>query len=90
MVLVVAIIVVVVVRAVLNSSVLLAWQKGQLAVVDFSFGVQLVVPLSVGLGTAYGGPGLIMGAFVAMAPILVAFLFLQRFWLKNITAGSGV
>jgi len=25
-----------------------------------------------------------------MAPILVAFLFLQRFWLKNITAGSGV
>jgi ABC-type glycerol-3-phosphate transport system permease component len=31
-----------------------------------------------------------MGAFVAMAPILVAFLFLQRFWLKNITAGSGV
>ena len=47
-------------------------------------------PLSVGLGTSYGGPGLIMGAFVAMAPILVAFLFLQRFWLKNITAGSGV
>jgi hypothetical protein len=47
MVLVVAIIVVVVVGAVLNSSVLLAWQKGQQAVVDFPFGVQLVVPLSV-------------------------------------------
>lgn len=47
-------------------------------------------PLSVGLGTSYGGPGLVMGAFIAMAPILVAFLFLQRFWLKNLTAGSGV
>ena len=49
MVLVVAIIVVVVVIAVLNSSGLLAWQKGQLAVVDFPFGVQLVVPISAGL-----------------------------------------
>jgi hypothetical protein len=49
MVLVVAIIVVVVVRAVLNSQVLLAWQKGQLVVVEFPFGVQLVVLLSVGL-----------------------------------------
>lgn len=47
-------------------------------------------PLSVGLGTAFGGPGLVMGAFVAMAPILVAFLFLQRYWLKGLNAGSGV
>lgn len=47
-------------------------------------------PLSVGLGTAFGGPGLIMGAFVAMAPILVAFLFLQRYWLKGLNSGSGV
>ena len=45
--LVAAIVVVVVVTAVLDSLVLLVWQKGQLAVVDLPFGVQLVVPLFV-------------------------------------------
>ncbi len=47
-------------------------------------------PLTVGLGTAYGGPGLVAGSVIAMAPMLVAYLYLQRFWVKGLTAGSGV
>jgi multiple sugar transport system permease protein len=47
-------------------------------------------PLTVGLGTAYGGPGLVTGSVIAMVPMLVAYLYLQRFWVKGLTAGSGV
>jgi multiple sugar transport system permease protein len=47
-------------------------------------------PLTVGLGTSYGGPGLVTGSVIAMAPMLVAYIFLQRFWVKGLTAGSGV
>jgi ABC-type glycerol-3-phosphate transport system permease component len=35
-------------------------------------------PLTVGLGTSYGGPTLVIGAFVAMLPVLIVFLFMQR------------
>jgi len=35
-------------------------------------------PLTVGLGTSYGGPALVIGAFVAMLPVLVVFLSMQR------------
>lgn len=35
-------------------------------------------PLTVGLGTSYGGPALVIGAFVAMLPVLIVFLSMQR------------
>lgn len=35
-------------------------------------------PLTVGLGTSYGGPALVIGAFVAMLPVLFVFLSMQR------------
>ena len=35
-------------------------------------------PLTVGLGTSYGGPGLVIGAFVATLPVLIVFLSMQR------------
>lgn len=35
-------------------------------------------PITVGLGTSYGGPALVIGAFVAMLPVLIVFLSMQR------------
>ena len=35
-------------------------------------------PLTVGLGTSYGGPALVIGAFVATLPVLIVFLSMQR------------
>ncbi len=35
-------------------------------------------PLTVGLGISYGGPDLVIGAFVAMLPVLIVFLSMQR------------
>jgi ABC-type glycerol-3-phosphate transport system permease component/peptidoglycan/LPS O-acetylase OafA/YrhL len=35
-------------------------------------------PLTVGLGTSYGGAELVIASFVAMLPVLVVFLLMQR------------
>lgn len=34
--------------------------------------------IQLGLGTSYGGPGLVTATFVSMLPVLAVFLFLQR------------
>ena len=35
-------------------------------------------PLTVGLGTSYGGPELVIASFVAMLPVITMFLIMQR------------
>lgn len=35
-------------------------------------------PLTVGLGTSYGGPELVIASFVAMLPVIIVFLIMQR------------
>jgi ABC-type glycerol-3-phosphate transport system permease component/peptidoglycan/LPS O-acetylase OafA/YrhL len=35
-------------------------------------------PLTVGLGTSYGGPELVIASFVAMLPVILVFLVMQR------------
>ena len=45
-------------------------------------------PLTIGL-TQIGNSGAIVGSLIAIVPMIVAFVFLQRFWQSGLAAGSN-